>query len=221
MTAPKTADIRAVMGSSGSGKSAYVKQELRGLQPARLLVFDPMAEYGDFAKAAPSMSALVRTAARSKTFALRWVPRGDNKARMAQFRALCALAFVLGDLTLVVEELQTVTLPAYAPPEWSDCTLRGRHKGLRIFGIAQRPAGVDKNFFGNATVTRTGRLNYDDDIRTMANVLRVSIDEIQALPELAYIERNMRTGVHARGMITFGEKKPAAKRAPRKAKQPA
>lgn len=207
------ADIRAVMGSSGSGKSAYVKQELRRLAPARLLIFDPMDEYGDFARAVPSMRTLARMTAKARAagFAFRWIPKGDNAARVMQFRALAKLAFAVGDVTFTVEELQTVTQPTYAPPEWSDCTLRGRHRRLRIFGIAQRPAGVDKNFFGNATLIRCGRLNFADDVTTMARVLDVPPDDIRTMPELAFIERNTRTGQITRGVLAFEAKIKAAR----------
>ncbi|MGH8719649.1 MAG: hypothetical protein ACREV0_12025 [Burkholderiales bacterium] len=61
----------------------------------------------------------------------------------------------------------------------------------------QRPAAIDKHFFGNASVIRTGRLNY------AADVLDVAGDEIRELPQLAWIERDMRSGKVQRGKIGF------------------
>ncbi|MBL4815065.1 MAG: hypothetical protein JKY74_06235 [Shewanella sp.] len=40
-------DIRAVYGGSGSVKSSYVKAELKKMKPKRLIIWDPVDEYGD------------------------------------------------------------------------------------------------------------------------------------------------------------------------------
>jgi hypothetical protein len=98
---------------------------------------------------------------------------------------------------MVVEELQMVTRPERAPPAWSSCTLRGRHRELAIFGVSQRPAHVDKNFFANATWIRTGRLNCEDDQRCLANVLAVPRPVIAGLVGHQWIARDMLTGALA------------------------
>jgi hypothetical protein len=90
-----------------------------------------------------------------------------------------------------------------APAGWSMVTRKGRHRGLRVYGASQRPAAIDKHFFGNASVIRTGRLNYAADVKTMADVLDVTSDEIRELPALAWIERDMRSGKVRRGSIEF------------------
>ena len=40
------ANIRAVLGASGSGKSSLIKLELLEARPRRLIVWDPKREYG-------------------------------------------------------------------------------------------------------------------------------------------------------------------------------
>ena len=82
-------------------------------------------------------------------------------------------------------------------------TLKGRHKGLTVYGNSQRPASIDKNFFGNATIIRTGRLNFAADVKVLANVLQVQALEVQSLQPLEYIERDMGTGAISRGKATF------------------
>ncbi len=200
------ARIIACMGASGSGKSCTVKGLLETSQPGRLLVWDPMDEYGPYCTSrVPNMRALValvRDASKNGVgFRARYVPDGDSRANAEKFSVFCAVAFAAGNCTLVVEELQSVTSPSWAPAEWSNCTLRGRHRGLEVIGVSQRPAGVDKNFFGNATGVQTGRLNYAEDVRCMANVLAVRPEEIQSLKPLEFIARDMGTGEISRGTV--------------------
>lgn len=201
-----TADIAAVFGGSGSGKSAHVKQRIAKEKPARLLVWDPMGEYGDFGLRVASLSdclARVKAAGTKGRFALIYTPRGDTEARRQQFDVFCKLAFAAGRVFLVAEELNNVTRPSWAPAGWQDVSSRGRHRGMTVLGVSQRPASVDKDFFSNATRVRSGRLNFDDDIRVLANVLRVPAERIADLKPLQWIERDMQTGRISEGVVTF------------------
>lgn len=167
--------------------------------PKRLLIFDPMDEYGSDADRAASLADLGKRS-KAAAFRLRYVPpRDEPKPTMARFDAFCSLAYERGNLLMVVEELQLVTRPAYAPPAWSECTLRGRHRKLSIVGVSQRPASVDKNFFSCCTSISTGRLNFDPDIVCLAGILRRPVVEIGALARYRFIARNMDTGATVDG----------------------
>ena len=190
--------IVAVMGASGSGKSTYIKQQIRRGKPTRLIIFDPMGEYGEIAQPVNSLHQLAK-AAKGQKFRLAFKP--DAGKAEAQFNLLCKIAYAAGECWLVVDELAIVTKPGSAPPGWADCSMRGRHKGLTVIGASQRPASIDKHFFGNATQIRTGRLNFAADIKVLANVLHVDQVEISQLKPLEYIERQMQTGQIGRGKI--------------------
>lgn len=184
--------VVAIFGARGSGKSETIKRYL-STKPARVLVWDTMDEYGAHARRASTLTALL-SEAKGERFALRYVPTGTDAEWAQRFEAFCTIAYALGELTMVVEELQRVTRPSWAPAAWSDCTLRGRHRKLSIFGASQRPAHVDKNLFSNATHLRTGRLNFDDDISCMANALRVPRERVAGLLGYEHIAREMNTG---------------------------
>ncbi len=192
------ASIVAVMGASGSGKSLFIKAELRRTKPRRLVVWDPLGEYAEFGAAVRTLGELL-AAARAPTFRRVFHPSGDPEQARKQFDVLCRIVFAAGDCTLVAEELAFVTSPSYAPPGWSECTLKGRHRALRIYGASQRPASIDKHFFGNATLIRTGRLNFARDIKTLADVLQVPAGQVQSLAPLQWIARDMATGKIATG----------------------
>ena len=154
------------------------------------------------------VQAVLKRAGKNGTFVLVFEPAMDPKVMVEQFDIFCTLAYAAGSLYLVCEELSDVTQAGWAPAGWSMISRKGRHKGLTVIGLTQRPAAVDKHFFGNANRVRCGRLNYEADVRTMANVLRVSPDEIGNLKPLEWIERDMSSGEVTRGTLTFDRPNP-------------
>lgn len=195
------ASIRAYVGGSGFGKSLSVLAYLRATRPAKLLVWDPQDECAGIAQAVDLERMIVASA--GARFALRHVPpsgasRADLEERFALF---CDIAYVSPGATVYVEELSGVTTASHAPPAWRRLCVRGRHQGLTVIGCAQRPAQVDKDFFGNCTVVRCfGGLRYSADADAMARLMRVSPDVLDALPPRAFVERDFLAGTLVQGV---------------------
>jgi hypothetical protein len=124
-------------------------------------------------------------------------------ARARQFDFLCRAAIAAGNLTLVVEELRFVTTPSRAPMGWAQVCLTGRHAGLTVFGASQRPASIDKDFLGNCSKVRTGRLTYPEDVKAVSAAARIPAAEIDLLKPLEWIEKDLATGKTTRGKLTF------------------
>lgn len=192
------ADITAVMGAPGSGKSLFLKAELKRLKPARLMVWDYKREYAEHGQLAASMAEVLQLA-RKPSFKIIYQPSHDPATGRSQFDVFCRIAYAAKRLTLLAEELAFVTSASYAPPGWAMVTLAGRSEGLIIYGASQRPAAIDKNFFGSASRIRTGRLNFKRDIEVLADVLQVTRDKVASLAPLQWIERDMNTGKTATG----------------------
>lgn len=200
MSVKNSADIVAVMGDTGSGKSAWVKRRIAGAR--RLLIWDPMHEYGAHGVVHDKL-ADVAAALGAKTFALVFQPSADAKAMARQFDLFCRLALAAGNLTVLVEELRFVTTPSRSPLGWAQVNLTGRHKGLRVIGTSQRPASIDKDFLGSATLVHTGLLGYPEDVKAVAARMRIAPAEIDALAPLDWIEFNKTTKKITRGRLTF------------------
>ena len=126
------------------------------------------------------------------------VPSGDIKATFDRF---CRIAWALPGWWIVVEELSRVTTPSYAPPAWRNLSTAGRHQGLTIIGTAQRPAQVDKDFFGNCSEVRSYCVGYQNDAQTMANVMFIKATEILALPKFHYLHRYADDNRIVRGVV--------------------
>lgn len=204
MSTKNKAAIIAVLGASGSGKSTFVKRALASSKPKRLLVWDPMREY-THGKEATRLADLadVIEAGKAGSFAVTFRPSTQDSMRARQFDVFCGLALAAGNLTLVVEELRFVTTPSRAPLRWAEVTMTGRHRGLKVIGTSQRPASIDKDFLGNATLIRTGRLVYPEDVRAVSKAMRVTDADVEALAPLDWLEVDMQTGKKASGRLTF------------------
>jgi len=123
------------------------------------------------------------------------------------FEVFCRLAWVWirsgPGAHLVVEELADVTSPGKAPAAWGEIARKHRHYAGLVYALTQRPAESDKTILGNATVLHVGRMNFASDRLYVARCLDVSQDQVDALADLEFIERNMRTRELSRGKVTF------------------
>jgi hypothetical protein len=195
------ANIIAVMGASGSGKSSFIKWTL--LKPAavrrRLLIWDFKREYDAWGESITSPLALVRAVRGRKTFQLCYQPPMDEKDRAKDFDLFCKVAYSLGNTTLLAEELAFVTSPSWAPPAWKMMTCTGRHEGMTVIGASQRPAQIDKDFLGNCTLIHAGRLA-SRDAKAVAMEMDVTPQEIVNLPKFHYLERDRDTGELRQGI---------------------
>lgn len=202
MTLPvKRADIRAFVGATGSGKGVGIREHLKAAKPTRLIVFDPMHEYADIARPVATVAQVIE-AMKKPAFKIVWQPDDetdfDGKAFKEQFALFCRAAFLVGNLTMLVEELELVTRPTWAPAAWRNCTKRGRHQGLSILAATQRPADADKAFWSSCTYIRCHALRESGDRERMAKSLSVPAAQIETLQTVALSPSKTR--------ITFFEK---------------
>lgn len=206
------AKIHAVIGASGTGKSSYIKGELLRSYD-RLLIWSPLEDtdqYGQFCGGVVvrgKITAMVE-AVKSGAKAIVYVPRGSDAEVKKQFDQFCRIAWTMDGATVLVEELSRVTMPSWSPPAWRNLSTAGRHKGLTLIGVAQRPANIDKDFLGNCTEIRCYRVNYDNDAKVMADSLKLRtdyvadpkqggmtvaikpLDQIRGLPNFHYFHKN-------------------------------
>lgn len=194
-----------VFGATESGKSQFILRLLAKRPPPRLLVWNPIQEKTVYpGVVVRSLADLAHLVLDQKKFSVVFDPgHWDFELLRRQFDYVCKLALQAENLTFIAEELKHVTRPQAAPGHWRRMTGDGRQYGVRVFGISQRPAQMDKDFLANATAIRTGRLAYPDDIDTVARYMRVERAELEALQPLDWIERDMKTGTKAAGRLTF------------------
>jgi len=204
--------ILAALGARGTGKSAWVKQQLDRMRPSRLAVWDLMQEYD--LQATEDLGEFIRWM-KGRAFRVAFRPSRDDRTRERQFDLWCRAQLAAGRCTSVVEELAFVTKPMKAPAGWREMVLLGRHQQhqLSIIGTSQRPASIDKDFLSNCDLVHCGRLAYKPDAVKAAEVLGVDFDTLLRLPDLAWYERRAGATDATQGTLKFASPLPR-RRAP-------
>ncbi|WP_068310164.1 ATP-binding protein [Polycladidibacter hongkongensis] len=155
------AELEAVYGRRGSGKSTITKARLRGLPSgARVIVFDPLAEYGGTGwtrvRTLEELAGAVKKRWRGG-FKISYVSAGDhveNLDRLTKFLWLANADYPRHkkQMLLVVEEAN-LAIPNQAQKShitgMQQLILQGRHRGLGCIAITQRPAQISTTFRGN------------------------------------------------------------------------
>lgn len=201
------AKIYAFIGSAGCGKTTRAKKLLDKKKRLRTMIWSPKEPIDNYAAyysgsiictSATEILNVVKAAGKGE-FHIVFRPQLKRSADEKMFHVFCKIAMAARNVTVMVDELHTVTKPSWAPDGWSELVMMGRGYGTEIFGMSQRPASMDKDFLGNATVVNVGRLSYPEDAKAVAKSLGVKQEEVSALNGFLWIERNNLTGKISKG----------------------
>jgi hypothetical protein len=201
MPAPKvntalTAKITVVCGGSGSGKSAWVKQQIK--TAPRVVVWDIDDEYSGEIKSMERLTSLrdlIDKLGNRKKGKFCYVGKPDD------FNVWCKAVFAWGNCVAVAEELAGVTSPAKAPEGWHTLVSRGRKRGIVIYGVTQRPSESDKTIMGNSTLKHVGMMPRAKDRKYMADEMDINVQLLNDLEALEYIEKSGKEV--KKGRVTF------------------
>ena len=143
---PPRPDKVVILGKSGSGKSSLAKALVRSIP--RVLIFDPLDEYGAphaIRDASPKeLYAYIKTRRR---FCVSYVPGKDLER---EFEFTCWIAYVVGNLTFVADELDQCCTSAWSGPRFGKLLRRGRHQGVGLVSISRRPTEIPKDVTANS-----------------------------------------------------------------------
>ena len=202
-----TAKVIGIMGATGCGKSYFLRKCLGRPVRKRTLIWSPKEAIDNYAAMYPgtikctTASAVLAALQRAGNGPVHivFVPTLNRKKDQALFGVVCKMAMAAKNITVVAEEVHTVTMPSWAPDGWSELIMMGRGYGVEVFALSQRPASIDKDFFSNMSLLHVGRMNFDDDIKTCAKALRVPVADVANLSGYQWIERNILTGTTSKG----------------------
>jgi hypothetical protein len=197
------AEFVGILGATGCGKTTELKKRLAEKSRPRTLIWSPKEALDNYAalfagsvivSTASEVLTIVKKAGKGGKFHIVFQPTLDQKRDMALFDIVCKIALAAGNLTLVVDELHSVTQAANAVHGWRKLNFMGRGYGVHVFGLSQRPASVDKAFMGSLSSIHVGRLPHPPDQKAVAEVLGVNRGEIAALTGYQAIKKDMLTG---------------------------
>lgn len=197
------AQFGAILGSTGCGKTTELKKRLAQKKRSRTFIWSPKESLDNYAALYPDslvvdraahVLAALKIAGRRGSFHLVFVPTLNQVKDMALFDVVCKMLLAVGNLTLVVDELHSVTTASLAPDGWRKINFMGRGYGIHVFGLSQRPASCDKAFMGSLSFIHVGRLPHPPDQKAVADILGIKPGEIAALTGYQAIQKDMLTG---------------------------
>ncbi len=207
--------LRAYIGATGSGKGVSIREHLKREKAQRLVVWDPLREYGAFGKYVTTIADLC-AALKADRFAVCFWPGAEVDAFAAKFDLFCRAVFAAGNCTVHIEELADVTTPSHAPPSWRRITKQGRHRGLRVIAATQRPADCDKAFLSGITYARAFTLRWPKDKKILAECMGEPFAEVASLTTveradgstaITYLDKDFRAGTREKKTIVLKGKR--------------
>lgn len=164
-----------VAGRRGSGKTTFTRHAVEGAP--RVVAFDPIGQYGrefgwPMAASLAELHELLGRCWRSPPWHVALTVAGDYPAELHRLAIYLWHAQQPYErhrdrkkLVLVVEEMN-LSVPVHALPSdqrgFMRLVLQGRHRGIEIIGVTQRPALVSADFRSSAAETVLFPLGIED-----------------------------------------------------------
>lgn len=177
-------DCLSVVGMRGCGKTT-LSRRLQSAWPKQVII-DPVREYSDgivvsnFSEFAEKMQELKRKNSKNFRLIFQFKPGIENKEEI--FDAILHVCYEFGHIQIVIEEVQTLTTTGKIPPWLKECLFTGRHKGLSLLFVTQRPGQLNKNILSQCSHVFCGQLHDLNDISYLKNFLKEKSDELPNLP---------------------------------------
>lgn len=180
-------------GMSGSGKTTYLRQEIKRRRPVRLVIWDPDEDHQahHIKKRARFASELAKAVRSGQSFRLALTV--DATPVNFEFWAACLREIMDArrPVLAVAEEIADVTHAGKARPNWGALARRGRKYGLDILATTQRPQEADKTIVTQAGALWCGVLRRPEDRKAMASELDIAPGELERLKPLEYWHRKL------------------------------
>lgn len=178
------ADIRVALGRTSSGKSYLLRFQLADHR--RVVIFDPNREAANAIGATvcetPSQLYNVLKAGGDFRVCYRAFPRTNEAEDLAAFDLANRMIYAVGNLTVMWEEIDFFcarNLHGAAYP----IIHAGRHRGLKVFAAARRPANVPRDLTSQASRLICFNFSEPNDLKYVAEYMgRKAAETVASAP---------------------------------------
>lgn len=176
--------IILVIGQRGTGKSTIARQLIKDVK--RLLIYDTLGrDYFD-GVCIDNITTLNETWRKvyDKNFRIIYQPLNPRE----DFAYVCDLVFKCGDMTFLVEEIDTfVPLdPRSIDSEFLMLVQRGRHQEIELIGITQRPYAIPAILRSQCKDLYTFYQFEQRDIEWLRGIIGNTAEEVPSLKQFEY-----------------------------------
>ena len=172
-----------IFGKRGSGKSYLAHSILKSHK--RYLVYDVLGEYEDgvcFESKADLADFWERNLDREFRLIYRPLKPRD------EFEDICKLVLACGDMTFLVEELDTFCSPQEIGDSFASIIQRGRHFNITFIGVSQRPFGINRVISSQAKEIYTFQHDEPRDLDYLSLYIGKEVEQIKALKEYHFLK---------------------------------
>lgn len=173
--------VQLVIGKRGSGKSVLAKFLIRNTR--RLVIYDIMSEYVDgviFDESEKEQLVDFWRHIYRQGFRIVYRPLVPKE----EINWLALAVFALGDVTFVVEEIDSICTPFDMPFQMQSIIQRGRHQNIELIGVTPAPFGIHRDLTRQAKDIYIFRTGEPRDIQYLRQLLGEAIE-----PRLAALEQ--------------------------------
>lgn len=176
-------DVVLVLGKTGSGKTTWAKNFIRGL--SRVIILD--AGFGDYeAEECPDLHTLIEKVEKASNngrgfFRYSYTPRANESAFIFD------LARLVGPCWVVIEEADRLG-DARFMPEYDEVISRGRHYGVSLLAISLYPYKLPSDLRRQATRLISFRQHEPRDIDYLYDVIGEDVSRLPELPQYHYLD---------------------------------
>lgn len=182
-------EVIFVSGQRGSGKSYWVKHFIKG--QGRYLLYDALGEY-DGAPQFEDIEALFEYC-ESHT-GEGFFEAIYNPVEHEDFPLFCRIALALGNVYVIIEEIDLFSTPYITPPELAKLIKYGRHHGVNVLGVSRRPSEVSRLFTSQASRFILFRQIEPRDIAYFRSIIGPDADRLPDLPLYMFFDVDFSKG---------------------------
>lgn len=182
-------DCAIVMGQRGCGKS-YLAKGFQSLWPRRIII-DSLNEYreGTIVHNFPDFADTLLHFQQSgqKEFELVYQFDFDSHMSESEFNEIIRLCYYLGNVQIVIEEVQLYSSPHSLPRNLKNALLTGRHQNISLLFTSQRPGEVNKTIISQCSHIFVGRISEGNDLNYLSKILNQDSERLISLPDRQFL----------------------------------
>lgn len=174
-------DKIAIIGTSGCGKT-ILSRKIQTAWP-RQVIIDPMSEFndGEVVNSFSAFAAKMREFKQKDVQKFRLIFRFDPEIEDddgAIFNSVLRVCYAFKKIQVIIEEVQLLTSTHTLPQYLKNCLFRGRHQGLSLIFVTQRPGALNKNILSQCQHVFCGQLHEKNDVDYLSSFLRENSENL-------------------------------------------
>lgn len=180
-----------ILGTSGCGKS-YLGKTIQ-LSFSRVVVFDALDEYQtdqkNIIRSWDELTKFIDENAEKPSFfrVIKFDFSDDDDYRITFIDHALKLLYYMGDVTIVIEEIQLFSTPHSISTNLKNCMTTGRHKRLSFIITSQRPSLMNKTILSQSTHIFCGNLIDKNDIQYVGNFIGTEKNLLSSLKKGQFV----------------------------------